>query len=1226
MASIILSAAGAAVGSAIPVVGPLIGSAVGRAIGASAGGVVDNAVFGSQTRNVEGARLGDLSVQVSTYGKTIPLIYGTARMAGNVIWATKIKETSTTTTTRSGGGKGGGGGGTKTTSTNYSYSVSLAIAICAGEINELTRIWADAKLLDFSYGTPRLYKGGESQLPDPLIEAIEGVGNCPAYRGLAYVVLEDFPLGDFGNRIPNFTFEVRREVKYPDYQGQTTEEMVRSMTIIPGAGEFVYDTIKQSKLQGEYAGAKFGQTALSEPINYHTGEDTSNAIVAVDKLLLTCPNLEWVSVVVTWFGDNLDAGTCTILPAVEYQNGITSPSTWSVAGYNRTTARQMTLVNDSPRYGGTPDDASVVRFVAALKARGLKVMLYPMFFMDTPDKPWRGRVSGTAANVASFFTKANGYNAFINHYANLMQNKVDAFVIGSELIGLTKVTSSAGVYPAVNALVALAASVKTTMGAATKITYAADWSEYHHTDGGWYNLDPLWASPNIDMIGIDAYFPLTNAPQSQLGYNLQNVINGWDSGEGYDFYFTDGSRTTTASLGAAYAWKNINWFWSNDHYNPNGVKTAWVPGSKKIWFTEYGFPSVDGASNQPNVFYDPTSSESYFPRFSSGLVDFRAQRTAITATEARFKNSTMIERMFLWTWDARPFPYFPDLRNVWADGGVWVTGHWVSGKFGISGLAGIVYDICKKAGLSDAQIDVSRLNEAVEGYIITGRTSARSAIEELMSAYFFDCVESEQALRFVPRGGASVANIDYDELLFDGKNEAIRTTVRSENELPSQTEVLFLDRTKQYQIGTARAFKQISDSRVKMAGNFPLVLSVSAATAIAEKTLYLAWLGRTSYRLSLDLQYAALQPSDVITINQNGSNSTMRIVKTVHDAGRIIIDAVSENVGLYEPSRLNEELTNNNAVAVVNISPTEYEFLDIPALPNDNPNDAMLRVAANGVAGGWSGAAIYSAIGGDYSRIGDVNNAAIMGIVQAIPLGFSGGNVIDEVNFIDVLLSSGAELQSISEQSLLSGANAAVVGGEIIQFMEAQMLARGKYRLRRLLRGRLGTEDMIISHIIGERFILLDYAVAAINFAVGNIGLARDYKAVTYGATLGEVQPQSFTHTGLALKPYSPVHLQMSGAFGNDINFSWVRRDRLYGAWRDGGDIGMSESQELYDFEIWASGNLKRTAKLTSPSFNYTQSMQNVDGIVSGTNIICKLWQISNTIGRGKPAEISFIA
>ena len=155
-------------------------------------------------------------------------------------------------------------------------------------------------------------------------------------------------------------------------------------------------------------------------------------------------------------------------------------------------------------------------------------------------------------------------------------------------------------------------------------TYAADWSEYHHTDGGWYNLDPLWASSNIDVIGIDAYFPLTDALQSELGYDVQQVIDGWTQGEGYDWYYSDAGRTVQTTLQSKYAWKNISWWWNNPHVNPDSLTTSWIPGSKKIWFTEFGFPSVDGATNQPNVFYDPTSSESFFPYHSRGQVDFRA--------------------------------------------------------------------------------------------------------------------------------------------------------------------------------------------------------------------------------------------------------------------------------------------------------------------------------------------------------------------------------------------------------------------------------------------------------------------------------------------------------------------------------------------------------------------------------------------------------------------------
>src|SRR5262245_54147696 len=102
------------------------------------------------------------------------------------------------------------------------------------------------------------------------------------------------------------------------------------------------------------------------------------------------------------------------------------------------------------------------------------------------------------------------------HYAELavQAGGVDVLLIGSELRGLTRVRSAPGVYPAVNQLVGLAAQVKAIVGPATKVTYGADWTEYgcHVVDPAAnelrFPLDPLWASPSIDAIGIDYYAPL----------------------------------------------------------------------------------------------------------------------------------------------------------------------------------------------------------------------------------------------------------------------------------------------------------------------------------------------------------------------------------------------------------------------------------------------------------------------------------------------------------------------------------------------------------------------------------------------------------------------------------------------------------------------------------------------------------------------------------------------
>ncbi len=1153
----------------------------------------------------------------------IPNLYGTMRLAGNIIWSTPIKETRTTTSAHSGGGKGAGGGGTKTTTTTYSYTVSLAIALCTGEISEIIRVWADAKLLDRSMGTYRLYKGDETQLPDPLMEAVEGVGKIPAYRGLAYLVIEDFPLADYGNRIPNFTFEVKRPLRLPDYQGQTTEEMVTAITLIPGAGEFVYDTVRQTKVQGEATGTGFAESAFRQPINYHTPEEGTNASVALDQLAGNCPNLEWVSVVVTWFGDSMDAGVCTILPAVEYRDGaMTDPNSWSVAGYSRDTARVMTIIDGSPRYGGTPDDGSVLRLLADLRARGYKIMFYPLFFMDVDDKPWRGRVTGSAGDVASFFTRTHGYDAFITYYANLVKDKVDAFVIGSELIGLTRVSSSAGVYPAVSALVSLAASVQSVMGTATKLTYAADWSEYHHTDGGWYNLDPLWASANIDAIGIDAYFPLTSAPQTELGYGIDPVVAGWDSGEGHDYYYTDAERTVTAPLGAAYAWKNLEWFWNQPHTNPNGATTGWVPQSKKIWFTEFGFPSVDGATNQPNVFYDPTSSESFFPRFSSGMVDIRAQRTGITGTLAKWKGSSMVERLFLWTWDARPYPYFPDLRSVWADGGVWATGHWVTGKFGVSGLAAIVRDLCFQAGLGDEQVDVSRLTDRVDGYALTRRDTARASLEELMSAYFFDAVERSGVLTFLPRAGASVADISVTDLVRPEGKQVLAKARRPELELPGAVEVLTLDRLRNYQTSTRRAVRQVTVSRTTETLTLPLVMSGAEAEAIAARHLYLAWLERVAYVFTLDAAYSRLEPADVVTLVEENTATRLRITRLLQEKGQVHVEAVEEDITLYDVVAPDDTVPVTPTVATV--PATAVILLDLPAFPGDAPTDATLRVACISEAAGWNGAALYRGEdGGEYSRIADAGDAAVIGTVTLAPANFAGGNRLDEASFFEVLLRGEGSLSGVPLQGLLNGANAAVMGNEILQFRDAVLLSPHKYRLSGLLRGRLGTEEATAGHASGERFILLSPALTEIAVAPQLFGLPRNYKAVSIGATLASAPASSFMYTAKALQPYAPVRGAVSGAVGSDITLTWIRRDRLYGQWRDGVDAGLSEVSEQYTVEVMHGANLLRTLTVSMPVALYGAAMQATDGISAGSTLSFRIYQMSALAGRGKPLVIT---
>jgi len=206
-----MSAQQAQIGFAVGglIIGAYFGSpAIGFALGSLAGSLL---FPGPDPPPTLGPRLGDSQTQVSAYGMPVPIIYGTDRMAGNVIWAEPIEERAESENA-SGGGKGGS---PKQETVTFSYFGTLTIALCNIEIEGIRRIWIDDALYaDLSAPNPgsqitlTVYRGTTEQEPDPTMEAQEGVGNVPAHRGLAYVVIRALPLQEWGNRIPTFHFEV----------------------------------------------------------------------------------------------------------------------------------------------------------------------------------------------------------------------------------------------------------------------------------------------------------------------------------------------------------------------------------------------------------------------------------------------------------------------------------------------------------------------------------------------------------------------------------------------------------------------------------------------------------------------------------------------------------------------------------------------------------------------------------------------------------------------------------------------------------------------------------------------------------------------------------------------------------------------------------------------------------------------------------------------------------
>jgi hypothetical protein len=585
MATILLSAAGAAIGGTVPgsVLG-LTGAVVGRAVGATLGRAIDQRLLGTGSEPVERGRLERFRLTRAGEGAPVAQLFGRMRLGGQVIWSTRFVERASTT----GGGKGAP---PQPSTTTYAYSVSVAIALCEGVISRVGRVWADGVELDQSTVTLRVYPGTEDQMPDPLMEAVEGTGQVPAYRGIAYVVIEDLDLTPFGNRVPQLSFEVTRPAGPARPRPPAAAEMVRAVALMPGTGEYALATRPVTAELG------LGEVRA---LNTSTAGGGTDFVRALGQMRDTLPRLTSVSLIYSWFGDDLRAGSCAVKPKVDDKSRDGTEMPWRAGGIGRAEAEELARLDGRPVYGGTPADASVIEAIRAIRDGGQEVMLYPFLLMEIlagnglpdphgrdeqPALPWRGRITGdlapdqpgtpdgTAANAAAVdaffgtataadFTVASGsvayhgppewsYGRFILHAAALCAaaGGVDAFCIGSEMRGLTQMRDASG-FPAVEHLRRLAAEVRSLLPDA-KLSYAADWSEYfgYQPDDGsgdvYFHLDPLWADAQIDFIGIDNYMPLSDwrdgrdHADADWGtiHDIDYLAANIEGGEGYDWYY-----------------------------------------------------------------------------------------------------------------------------------------------------------------------------------------------------------------------------------------------------------------------------------------------------------------------------------------------------------------------------------------------------------------------------------------------------------------------------------------------------------------------------------------------------------------------------------------------------------------------------------------------------------------------------------------------------------------
>jgi hypothetical protein len=544
-------------------------------------------------------------------------------------------------------------------------------------------------------------------------------------------------------------------------------------------------------------------------------------------------------------------------------------------------------------------------------------------------------------------------------------------------------------------------------------------------------------------------------------------------------------------------------------------------------------------------------------------------------------------------------------------------------------LSGVLTDICLKAGMAPTSVISSAVSQSLRGYVVSRRMAAREALEPLLGSFFIDAVETDGILRFVPRGGASVATIGKEDLGADdsGSDEPTRLseTRVQDVELPQRLDIVHVDPTRDHQPNTQHA-SRINDAiitREKQTREISISLTPDEAKQIAERTLYNAWVERNQYKFSVLPKWLRLDPADVVTVNIDDVSLKLRLNKVDFGGNNVVsCEAVAEDEIVY----ISNSTGSGGGLPSVPIGlagPTPLFLMDLPMLRYED--DTLGMYYAFGFRDNTvTGASMYRSPDElTWEVLGTGNDGPTFGWAATVLPNVESPWTWDETSKVQIALTQGT-LDSKTALEVLNWANVALLGNEVIQWRNATVLASGLYELSGLLRGRRGTEWAMASHTMGERFLLLvNDGVYRAPLPMTEISRTSYYKGIPDGGNWDDAPSTPFIFNANSLRCFSPVQVKGARDGSGNLTVTWKRRTRWYGEWQDGTDVPLFEANENYAIDILSGTTVKRTITAMTPSLVYSAADQVTDFGVAQSAVTIAVYQLNAVVGRGQAAQVT---
>lgn len=1172
MASVILTAAGAAIGSSYA---GIFGRVALGMTGTYLGGMIDNLIFGSTTKT-KASRLDSLKVDDASYGAGIAKMYGKVRVAGNLIWSSDLIETVTTSTSST----GGKGGGSKTVTETVTYKVNLAIALGESLIGGISRIWADGDLI-YNYGWEdelltgdfNVYLGTTNQLADPVMIAALGTANVPAYRGIAYVVLEGLQLEDFGNRIPNLEFELipadlssLDPIIYPP----PTPEVGEIVTTVEDLGQSTYVESMSPII--------IGQNLSSNRIVFNGGFDRVDGTHATVSISAYTVKGEIPVLQGNYYSDEFE-----IAQPLGY-------STWSIlqlgsrAWSKSPDERYIAIIISNPYNLGTNTgtQTNLILFDTVSKQFGTLFTFAPTYktsgninWLDAQHFAVSGYATTSGTRPGIYIFAREGLNIISKGFFNVFSTSRYFFYIGGANNTLTYYNGG------------LLYVVKNTSSGSSNYVYLRYiyWKDNTLTVSSEVELpNQSWTSSGGNGL------TLINYSGNEFIAMLDDLVTTlYLMSFSFSFNYTSNTPTITTTR----AWQALTFTFGNvDHRKTRLLNDQLLSIATP---TAYAYPYL--------ATIDILTS-SFSTLKEQSLVSIGSTYTYFSMLPIN-GNKVLYQGLIRHT-SASYYSWIADLCVITLNAG-----------YAVQDLSYIVSNILQSAGFTSTDYNVDNLvGTEVIGFIISEPTTAREMISLLRQFALFDLIEEDGQLRAFTYSDTATDTVTITEMQASLEGEEptdlINFTRTQEHDLPLAIVLDYNDSENDFEVGTQQAKRIVTNALNTTKIQLPITMDSSVAKQLAERLLYSAWAERISGTVNVSAKHLDITPGDVIDFN----GTILRIVSVTNKGYLLEIKGTAVVGSAYISNA--SGVSGNTVTSVTAIPYITLHIFNLPAMLTSHDTSGIFLAAS--YTTDWQTCSAYRSLDNvDYSYYSAVNTPAVVGYTTTT-LSDGSTDFIDRNGSVTVTLDSG-ELESVELLSLLNGINIALIGEEIIQFATATLISTNTYTLTGLLRGRFGTEFAASTHTTGEKFLLItNSTINFISTPLTELNRSYYFKIATTGQNLDTAIPTSGTYLFNNLKPLSPTHIKGSRASGagSDLTITWVRRARINADWVDNIDVPLDETSEQYEIDIMDGTTILRTISTTSTSSVYTAAQQTSDWGTVPSTITVNIYQLSARVGRGR--------